>query len=89
MGFLRSIVVRATGIWIALHVALLALFKVLSLEPPAMLAVVAVVAWLTSLHGRRTSEHVFLANLGVPEWVLVIVAALPPSLLEWLLVIVA
>jgi len=89
LGFLRSIVLRATGIWILLHAALLGLFGAISLEPPAILAVVALVVWLTTLYGRRASEHVFLANLGVPEWLLMIVAAIPPCLLELLLVVFA
>ena len=89
IGFLRSIVVRATGIWIALHAVLLGMFKVISLEALATLAVVAVVTGLTTLHGRRTSEHIFLANLGVPEWLLIVAAAIPPSLLEFLVKMIA
>jgi len=40
--------------------------------------VVALTVGLTTWDGRRLSEHVFLANLGIPVWVLALAAAVPP-----------
>ncbi len=40
------------------------------------------VAGLAAYDARRQSETVLLANLGIPEWRLAVIAALPPALME-------
>jgi hypothetical protein len=54
------------------------------LTPPGW-AVVGLVVWLATYDARRRSETVLLADFGIPEWRLALVAALPPAVLEVLI----
>lgn len=58
---------------------LLALVELLT--PPGW-AVVVLVAGLAAYDARRRVETVWLANLGIPEWRLALIAALPPAVME-------
>jgi hypothetical protein len=54
------------------------------LAPPGW-AVVVLVAGLAIYDARRRSETVLLADFGIPEWRLAVVAALPAALMETLI----
>ena len=88
-AFLRGIVVRSAIIWLGVRGLLLFAALLIPSIPallipsiPAALAVVALTAGLTAIDGRQHSETVLLANLGVPEWHLVLLAMLPPAVFE-------
>jgi len=61
------------------------LLAVLKLLTPPGWAVVVLVAGLAAHDARRRSETVLLANLGIPEWHLALIAALPPAVMETLI----
>lgn len=76
-------VIRAYVVWLALRIVMLA--------PPgaglganlyASILAIAVTVALVTLDGRRRNEHLFLANLGVSLPALLILAALPPTVME-------
>jgi uncharacterized membrane protein len=46
------------------------------------IAIVSLTAWLTTLEARRYSETVLLANLGISEWRLFALGAVPAAVLE-------
>lgn len=69
-------------IWLGVRGVAFLLFKLVDPAPPAAALLVVLVAGLTTWDGRRLSEHAFLANLGVPLWVLALAAAAPPLGLE-------
>jgi len=75
--------VRASGIWFALR-GLLLILGIVSPPLPVSILVISLTAALTALDSRRQSETIFLANLGTPEWTLVLTASAPPVLLELL-----
>ena len=80
-AFLAGIVLRSLVIWTSLRVALF-LFHVGSPAVATRVGLVLATAFFTTFDGRRHGETVFLANLGIPEWRLAAVAAVPPLVLE-------
>ncbi len=84
--FLRSFIVWA-GIRATLLLLVIALGGGLRLGFHAALLLIVVVAALTTLEGRRRNEPIFLANLRVPSFWLVLLAAAVPALLEILIAI--
>src|SRR5881397_4020541 len=76
--FLRQILVRSILVWLGVRGAAFLLFGLTVPALPAAGLVVALTVGLTTWDGRRLSEHVFLANLGIPVWVLALAAAVPP-----------
>jgi hypothetical protein len=56
---------------------------------PAAVGIVTLTAWLTVWDGRRHGETVLLANLGVPQWRLAVVAALPAVVFETVIQVLA
>lgn len=76
-------VARAYIVWLALRLAAL---YVSGGDPSADLyssvLIIAVTVVLVTLDGRRRNEHFFLANLGVPLPALLVIAALPPTVME-------
>ena len=73
----RLVARRALGFWMGVRAIFLVTGLVAPEAPPpstfvflspgAAAVAVLVVAALATLHGRRRHEHIFLANLGVPE----------------------
>ncbi len=59
----------------------------LPLAPPAAVALVGLVAGLALLDSKRRNEILFLANVGVPFSTLAFLAALPPAVIELLLIL--
>lgn len=80
--FISRMVVRACLVWLALRVAVLALEGGASVDLYTSVVIVTVTVALVLLDGRRRNEHMFLANLGVPLPALLIIATLPPVVLE-------
>ena len=88
----RLLVLRALVLWVFLHCMALALVTATTLERPdaaalrlggrASLLVVALTAWLAYLDANRRNEVFFMQNLGVPRWVVVLLAAVPAACAE-------
>jgi hypothetical protein len=74
-------VIRAYVVWLALRVAMLAAGG-LGVNLYSSVLAIAVTVALVTLEGRRRNEHLFLANLGVPLPALLILAGLPPTVME-------
>ncbi len=89
--FARAILFRSFVVWAGIRAILLVLGSALGggvrLSFHAAVLLIVVVAALTTLEGRRRNEHVFLANLRVPTFWLVLLAVVVPALLEILIAI--
>jgi hypothetical protein len=80
-AFARGILFRGTVIWLGVRGLLL--FVGLTVPATATaIAIVSLTAWLTTLEARRYSETVLLANLGISEWRLFALGAVPAAVLE-------
>ena len=97
-AFLNGLLTRSVIIWFGVRGLLLVAGLLLPTLPgavqlvptlPGAGAVVALTALLTALDGRRHSETVLLANLGVPESRLVLIAMIPPGALETMIQVLA
>jgi hypothetical protein len=80
-AFLRAILFRAAGIWIV-NRAMLAMVGLTTATVATAILIIALTAWLTAYDGRRSGEDLLLANFGVPEWVLALIAAIPATAFE-------
>lgn len=87
-AFLSGILVRGVLVWFGVRGFLLFLgFLVPS--PSAAVGIVVLTAWLGAYDARRSSETILLANLGIAEWKLALVAAVPAALFELTIQLVA
>ncbi len=74
-------VIRAYVVWLALRAVMLVAGG-LAVNLYASVLAIGVTVGLVTLEGRRRNEHLFLANLGVSLPALLILAALPPTVME-------
>jgi hypothetical protein len=70
---------RAGVVVIGVLVSLAPLHDLIVLTTPAAGFMALLAAWLTLFDARRRGEALFLADLGVPSGVLVLVALGPPA----------
>ncbi len=75
-------VFRAFVVWLALRIVSLAAGVGLVVDLYASVLIIVVTVALVTLDGRRRNEHLFLANLGVSLTALLILAGLPPAVME-------
>lgn len=87
--FLRSILIRSLVVWAGLRA--FGYFRVGVIVPTlgAVMLTIVLVAFLTALDGRRRNEPLFLANLGVTPWSLIILGGVVPLVAELLVRLVA
>ncbi len=85
--FVRAIFFRSLIVWVAIRAVLVADSGDLQISVHAALLLIIAATALATLEGRRRNEHIFLANLRVPIFLLVLLAALLPALLEILIAI--
>ncbi len=69
-------------VWFGVRLSMLGLGSGLDLDYRVSLLVVLVAMGLATFEGRRLNEHLFLGNLGVPISALIVMAAIPPLILE-------
>jgi hypothetical protein len=91
--FQAALLRRAAGLWLLLRAAVVVvgmlagagpIHDLIFLAPPAAGSVALLAAWLTMFDARLRGEALFLADLGVPPGVLVLVALAPPVVGEML-----
>lgn len=87
-AFIRGILLRAAVIWLGVRF-MLSFSELLVPTVAAAYAIVALAAGLALWDGHRSSEVVFVANLGVPAWRIFALATIPPASAELLIQIVA
>jgi hypothetical protein len=80
--FTRLIIGRSLIVWFGVRLSMLGLGSGLDLDYRVSLLVVLVAMGLATFEGRRLNEHLFLGNLGVPISALIVMAAIPPLILE-------
>lgn len=83
-AFLRGLLVRSALIWLGIRGFLFFTRRFGPASVPASAAIVVVAVTFTILDERRRRQTVFLANLGISELALAVVAAVPPTVLELL-----
>ena len=79
---------RGFLIWFGVRGGLL-FVRMLVPSVSAAVGIVAVTAWIGVLEARRSSETILLANLGIAEWQLALVAAVPAAAFEIVIQLVA
>jgi hypothetical protein len=87
--FTRLILARSLIVWFGIRLSMLGLGSGLDLDYRVSFLLVLVAIVLASFEGRRRNEHLFLGNLGVSVAALMVIAAIPPFILEVILELVA
>ncbi len=85
--FVRATLFRSFIVWAAIRAVLVAESGDLQISIHAAFLLIMAATALATFEGRRRNEHVLLANLGVPLFVLVYLAAAVPMLLELVIAI--
>jgi hypothetical protein len=87
--FLHQILIRSLLVWAGLRAFGYLRARVIVPTIAAVMLTIVLVALLTALDGRRRNEPLFLANLGVTPWCLIILGGVVPLVAELLVRLVA